>query len=130
MVPNPIRGWIGTATLANSLLASVSSAVAQSTGGSLLAPQPSAQVDLYRNMEKRYATGLVKRGPTVRPLPVSTHQIDPKYVSAEERGSVDDFMARNHVAGLLVIKNGEIVLERYSFGETAADRWTSFSVAK
>jgi CubicO group peptidase (beta-lactamase class C family) len=66
----------------------------------------------------------------VRPLPVSTHQIDPKYVSAEERGSVDDFMARNHVAGLLVIKNGEIVLERYSFGETAGDRWTSFSVAK
>lgn len=128
MVPNPIGRWIGTASLA--MLASMSIAAAQSTGGSILAPQPSAQVELYRNMEKRYPTGLVRRGPTVRPLPVSAHSIDPRYVSGEERGSVDDFMARNRVAGLLVIKNGEIVLERYSFGETSSDRWTSYSVAK
>ena len=121
---------MGTATVAISMLASALVAAAQSPEGSILAPQPSAQVELYRNLEKRYPTGLVRRGPTVRPLPVSTHLIDPRYVSGEERGSVDDFMARNHVAGLLVIKNGEIVLERYSFGETSTDGWTSYSVAK
>jgi CubicO group peptidase (beta-lactamase class C family) len=130
MVSTSISTWIGAAIAAVFLAASLSNAAAQSTGGSVLAPQPSTQVELYRNMEKRYRTATVKRGLSVRPLPVNAHQIDPKYVSAEERGSVDDFMTRNHVAGLLVIKNGEIVLERYGLGETSSDRWTSYSVAK
>src|ERR1700676_4546401 len=98
MLANLILRWIGPATVAIFMWARGPAASAQSTGGSILAPQPSAQVELYRNMEKRYPTGLVRRGPTVRPLPVSTHLIDPRYVSGEERGSVDDFMAQNHVA--------------------------------
>ena len=41
-----------------------------------------------------------------------------------------DYMKANDVSGLLVIKNGQIVFERYGLGRGPNDRWTSFSVAK
>lgn len=44
--------------------------------------------------------------------------------------SVDDWMVSQRMAGLVVLHNGEIVLERYARGFGADGRWTSFSVAK
>ncbi|MGB3722831.1 MAG: serine hydrolase domain-containing protein [Pacificimonas sp.] len=43
---------------------------------------------------------------------------------------IDTFMAETGVAGLMMLKDGKIVLERYGLGLGAEDRWTSFSVAK
>ena len=37
---------------------------------------------------------------------------------------------RQSVAGLLVIKNGRIVYERYGLGNDENSRWVSYSVAK
>jgi CubicO group peptidase (beta-lactamase class C family) len=39
-------------------------------------------------------------------------------------------MARRRTAGLLVLKRGEIALERYGMGNGPQSRWTSFSTAK
>ena len=39
-------------------------------------------------------------------------------------------MEANDVAGLLVIRDGKILLERYALGFNQDGRWTSFSVAK
>jgi len=39
-------------------------------------------------------------------------------------------MAAMRTSGVIVLKDGRIVLERYGLGRTPADRWTSFSVAK
>jgi CubicO group peptidase (beta-lactamase class C family) len=39
-------------------------------------------------------------------------------------------MKAYRVSGLLAVKDGKIVLERYGLGRKPADRWTSFSVAK
>lgn len=44
--------------------------------------------------------------------------------------SIDDFMDRNHVAGLLVLQDGEILLERYGLGNTKSSVWISYSMAK
>jgi CubicO group peptidase (beta-lactamase class C family) len=66
----------------------------------------------------------------VYPLPVSSKPLDFEYFDLHEAGTIDDYLERNHVAGLLVVSHGEIVLERYGLGQTAEDRWTSFSVAK
>ena len=35
-----------------------------------------------------------------------------------------------NVAGLIVVKNGTVVYERYELGNTAESRWLSYSVAK
>lgn len=44
--------------------------------------------------------------------------------------SIDDFMSHNHVGGLLVLKNGENLLERYGLGNTEETVWIGYSVAK
>lgn len=43
---------------------------------------------------------------------------------------VDDYMAGQRHAGLIIIHNGRVRLERYGLGFSAQGRWTSFSVAK
>ena len=53
-----------------------------------------------------------------------------KYSVNGETLSVDDFMARNNTAGLLVLKGGEVVLERYAMGNNARMKWNSFSMSK
>ena len=39
-------------------------------------------------------------------------------------------MKAYNVSGLMVLKDGKVVLERYGLGRQPQDRWTSFSVAK
>jgi CubicO group peptidase (beta-lactamase class C family) len=41
-----------------------------------------------------------------------------------------DYIRLNRVTGVLVLKNGEIQLEQYRYGNTPQTRWVSFSVVK
>lgn len=43
---------------------------------------------------------------------------------------VDEYMADQRTAGLVVLQDGKVRFERYGLGFDAAGRWTSFSVAK
>ena len=43
---------------------------------------------------------------------------------------VDQYMASQRAAGLVIVQDGKIRLERYGLGFDAKGRWTSFSVAK
>ena len=43
---------------------------------------------------------------------------------------LDAYMASQRAAGLVIVQDGKVRLERYSLGFTAKGRWTSFSVAK
>jgi CubicO group peptidase (beta-lactamase class C family) len=74
-------------------------------------------------MEKGFPTRVVKAGGTVKPLPDGT----PLGVPAAE---IDAFVQAQNVAGMIVIKDGKVRLERYARGLTRNGRWTSFSVAK
>ena len=84
----------------------------------------------YRTIEQIYKTHVIRRGPRVHPLPKAAHQIDPTFTYEGKTWTVADYMKAYRVSGLLVLKDGKIILERYGLGRTAADRWTSFSVAK
>jgi CubicO group peptidase (beta-lactamase class C family) len=44
--------------------------------------------------------------------------------------TVDEFFEQQRVGGLLVIRDGQILYERYGMGNTEDTRWISFSVAK
>ncbi|WP_448500648.1 serine hydrolase domain-containing protein [Sphingomonas sp.] len=74
-------------------------------------------------METLFPGHIVKAGPNVRALP----QGAPLALPAAD---IDAFMARQKVAGLIVLKDGRIALERYGLGFGREGRWTSFSVAK
>ena len=91
---------------------------------------PQQQLVGYRNIEKIFPTRIVKRGSHVMALPRAKHQIAVHYDYRGSHWNTARFMKANHVAGLIVVHDGRIVLERYGFGDTEHDRWTSFSVAK
>lgn len=84
----------------------------------------------YRTIKKIYATHVIKRGPKVHPLPTAARQIAPTWTYDGKTWTVDDYMKTYRVSGLLVMKDGKILLERYGLGRKPTDRWTSFSVAK
>lgn len=84
----------------------------------------------FRSIETIYKTHTIRRGDRVHPLPVAARQIAPTFSYGGQTWSVDDYMAAYRVSGVLVLNDGEIVLEKYALGRKPTDRWTSFSVAK
>ena len=84
----------------------------------------------YRDIEHIFKTTVIRRGKTVHPLPVAKTQLDPTFSYDGETWRVDDYMKAYRVSGVLVLKDGKIVLEKYALGRKPTDRWTSFSVAK
>lgn len=91
---------------------------------------PAQQRVGYRAIEKIFPTRVVKRGATVSPLPHAGKLFDVAYTFKGKRWDTQAFMTANNVSGLLIVQNGNILLERYGLGRSEADRWPSFSVAK
>ena len=99
-------------------------------GGSILAWTPEQQRYGYRNMEKVTPVEVVARGAKVRELPLAASQIDPKWTWNGQAQTVDSYMTAMNTSGVVVLKDGQIVLERYGLDRKPDERWTSFSVAK
>ncbi len=115
---------------ADPALSQSASAVALPAREGFISWAPDDQIIGYRNIERIFSTHTVSRGASVRALPVAARTIAPIYSEGGDNLGVDQYITSNKVAGLLVIHNGEIVLERYGLGEGGQDRWTSFSVGK
>lgn len=77
----------------------------------------------FRQMEKVFPGYVVKAGSRVKALPAGM----PLPVDG---ATVDAYMQANNVAGLIVVQDGRVRLERYGLGFGREGRWTSFSVAK
>jgi hypothetical protein len=62
----------------------------------------------------------------VRPLPPHARSLaDLTFEVGDVRLSLSDYMARRRTAGLLILKDGEIALERYGTGSGPERRWQS-----
>lgn len=97
---------------------------------SILTWSQKQQLERYPAIEKVYKVGTVKKGDKVYALPAAAKQISPKVKVGKASSTIDAFMKANRVSGLIAIKDGEVVLEKYALGRKPTDRWTSFSVAK
>jgi CubicO group peptidase (beta-lactamase class C family) len=97
---------------------------------SLLTLTPSQQLSIYKDIEDTFVVKVAKRGNKVAPLPHAKVAIAPQIEWQSKQYSIDAFMTEARMTGVLVIKNGEVVLERYALGRKPEDRWTSFSVGK
>ena len=92
---------------------------------------PEQQVAGYRNMDKLAWTRAVPAGSDPYPLPTELQDLSHVEISTDELTmTVDDYVRRGNVAGLIVVKNGAVVYERYELGNTAESRWLSYSVVK
>lgn len=85
----------------------------------------------FANMEKIYPTATVKAGGKVFPLaPVAGKAFDVSFTDKGRTLNIDGFMEANNVAGLLIIRDGKILTEKYRLGLTPKGHWASFSMAK
>jgi len=67
----------------------------------------------------------------VRPLPPHAHSLpDLIFEMGDVRHSLSDYMARRSTDGLLILKRGEIALERHGIGSGPESLRTSYSTAK
>lgn len=83
----------------------------------------------FRQMEVLTTTRTIEAGDNVRQLEVGKPL--PKTLKTEKGElSVDEYMADQRLAGLVVLQDGKIRLEEYRMDFDRDDRWTSFSVAK
>lgn len=80
-------------------------------------------------MDSLFPARVVRAGGRVMPMPAG------KPLAAFEEGGaraamLEQYLAEQKVAGILVLHDGKVRLERYALGFGPGRRWTSFSVAK
>ncbi|HZV92553.1 MAG TPA: serine hydrolase [Caldimonas sp.] len=71
----------------------------------------------------------MRAGPVPSVLPRG-EEIAPRYVADGLEHDVAAFMDRNAIVGVLVIRRGKVVLERYGLGLGEHDRWSTMSTVK
>jgi CubicO group peptidase (beta-lactamase class C family) len=84
----------------------------------------------FRSMSRLYGGVVVHHGARVMRLPKAAHELEVRFEADGKSYDVARFVQHNHVAGLIVLHRGRIVLERYGLGRRPHDQWVSFSVAK
>lgn len=98
---------------------------------SLLFLEGDAQIAAFRNVDTVAPVRHIRSGEHPRPLPEALRDFSAlRYEVDGVQYDLDDFMRHNHVGGLLVIEDGEVVFERYGLGNSRDTRWVSFSVTK
>jgi len=87
----------------------------------------------FRSIDKvmPQLTRTVKRGPAVRALPTAPGpELEVRFEHEGASFTTDSYMEKNRVSGIIVVKDGQVLLERYGLGRQPDDRWISFSVTK
>ena len=103
------------------------------TRGLLAALPTNADVLSWSQRQREAAFRAMDRMPILARSAVITPSPQPLPVPAGEPldvPGIDDYMARQNTAGLVIVQDGKIRLERYGLGFDAQGHWTSFSVAK
>jgi CubicO group peptidase (beta-lactamase class C family) len=91
---------------------------------------PENQAATVRNQDLVWPVRAIRRGEAVRPLPLHARALaDLTFEAGDLRLSIGDYMARRRTAGLLILKVGEIALERYGMGNVPESLWTGFGTA-
>jgi CubicO group peptidase (beta-lactamase class C family) len=114
--------------LTDTKLRADSDAIVRSYAGKSM---PSEHQRTFVTPDMNFATRTVKAGAPVRPLAYSNRSL-PDFPIPWNGATYDiyDYVSRNRVAGLLVMKNDEVLLEHYDLGITEQTRWLSMSMAK
>lgn len=100
-------------------------------GKEILFWSPQQQITGYRDIGALYPTRPIPASPRPFPLLPDVQDFSGfKYTHDGETRSIDEFMRDMNTAGLIMVKDGRVVLERYGLGNDEHSRWISFSVAK
>ncbi len=112
-------------------LSATASAQEETLGQNVLFWTPQQQIIGYRGIDDMFPTREINRGTYAYPLlPDHRDFSEFRYRHGGNRLSIEDYIRSTNVAGLVAIKDGRILLERYALGNDENSRWISFSVAK
>jgi CubicO group peptidase (beta-lactamase class C family) len=102
------------------------------TIGIMLSWTPDQTLVNFSNADRIFTTHTIHHGANVRPLPRAAAQIDPVVTRSDglTAVSVEQLMDTERITGVIAVKDGKVVLERYALGRGPDDRWISMSVAK
>ena len=87
-------------------------------------------VGAQSHLDEIFPAHVVHRSPTPSPLGRAASEPAVRYQYQGQAFGLDDYMARNPATGLLIAHDDTILVERYQYGRTDRDRFTSWSMAK
>src|ERR1700744_3838540 len=90
----------------------------------------SVRVGSFSNLDKLLAHYTLTKPASSLPLPAAAPETNIEYRFDNATYTLDDFLAHQRVTGLLLIKDGEVLFERYQYERNAANRFVSHSMAK
>jgi len=88
------------------------------------------RVGSFSNLDRILPHYTLDKSASPLPLAKTASVPDIKYRFEGRTLTVDDFLARERATGLLLIKDGEILVERYQYDRAANNRFLSHSMAK
>ena len=96
---------------------------------------PDVEVRTFSASDTLFPVNVVKRGGVARPFEGAAGDLTARveglsFQSGGQRYDFYDYLAEDRVAGLLILKDGKVVLEDYELGTGPETRWISFSMAK
>ena len=93
--------------------------------------KPAEKVAGFRNAARLFVNRSVDASTSPYPLPAAPLDFrELRFDYRDESYDLDSYVRRSNAAGLLVIRDGNVLLERYALGNSASSRWVSFSVTK
>src|SRR5262249_19203519 len=92
----------------------------------------SVRVGSYTNLDKLFPNEHHVLRKAEAPSPLARVAAEPalQYRFGGRANTIDDYLAHQRATGLLVIKDGQILVERYQYDRKPTDRLTSNSMAK
>ena len=98
---------------------------------SLLTWTSEQQLEGYPNINRIYNTRKIEASSQILELTRAEASLDDfTYVHQGEPKTINDYFDQLNTTGLIVLKKGELVFEKYALGHTEDQTWISFSVAK
>jgi len=92
---------------------------------------PGIEVATFSHSDTLFPVNTVARGGSVRAFSKSDKALGKiQFKSSGKDFDLYDYLADDRVAGLLILKDGKVVMEDYELGTGPKTRWISFSMAK
>jgi CubicO group peptidase (beta-lactamase class C family) len=88
------------------------------------------RVGAFSHFDNLFPARTIRAPQSPAPLGRAASEPDIRYTYLGQSRTLDDYLAANHVTGLLVAQGSTILAERYQYGRTDKHRLTSFSMAK
>jgi CubicO group peptidase (beta-lactamase class C family) len=104
--------------------------LARLLGADFLLWSPTIQAEGFLHWDRIFATRPIPRGKRVSEFKRAARELDVRFEDQGRTCDTNDLMRDEHLSGLLVLKHGEIVLERYALGLKPEGRWQSSSMVK